>query len=372
MPKPDFPAGPLLALCLFLIPFAVSWLLTAVLVRAAPRLGLVDHPGARKVHTRPTPRGGGLAIYAALVLAAALVPHRLGADGLRLLAAGGLLVVLGLVDDLRPLPWQLRLGVQTAIAAGILTQGPAAGWVLLGLALVWIVGLVNAFNMLDNMDALSAGVAGIAAGCFAALALLRQAGPPDWGPALPYLAFLGAVVGFLCFNRPPARIFMGDAGSTFLGLFLGARSLEGNPGGPAAGKDWAVALCVLAVPWYDMVSVVALRLWQGRSPFHADKQHLSHRLVAMGLRPTRSVAIIYLLAAASGLSGLLLDRLPGWEGALLGSQLAVWWLAVAAVEYVGHYPRRQSPVASEKDGGRRTEDGTVPPGSQPPGPSYPA
>jgi UDP-GlcNAc:undecaprenyl-phosphate GlcNAc-1-phosphate transferase len=130
---------------------------------------------------------------------------------------------------------------------------------------------------------------------------------------------------------------MGDAGSTFLGFFLAARSLQAELGADSVMQTWAIRLAVLAVPWYDLASVVILRLWQGRSPFHADQQHLSHRLVAMGLSKPAAVGTIYLLALANGLVGLaLLDSGPTVI-VLLITQLALWWTALAAVEYFPHF-----------------------------------
>src|SRR5437588_5070896 len=183
-----------------LLPFAfcllsllISWLLTAALLRLAPRFGLMDDPNVRKVHTQRTPRGGGLAIYIAMAICACLLPQGPESELLRVLALGLVIVLLGLIDDLRPLPWQLRLGVQTGVAvAAVLTLPAPLGWFVRVGAVLWIVGLTNAFNMLDNMDALSAGVAWIAAGLLAVASLLRQEGR-DWESVMPYLALMGAV-----------------------------------------------------------------------------------------------------------------------------------------------------------------------------------
>jgi UDP-GlcNAc:undecaprenyl-phosphate GlcNAc-1-phosphate transferase len=329
----DLPPA-VLAVAAFVLPCVVSWLLTAVLIRVAPRLGLVDHPGARKVHTKPTPRGGGLAIYAAVALAACLDPGGLDRRRLLLLGVGLGVVVLGLADDLRPLPWQLRLMVQAAAALAAVFVWPGdAGWPARLLGAFWVVAMLNALNMLDNMDALSGSVAWIAAGFLAAALALHP--PADAGrPALPFLMLMGGLTGFLWFNRPPARIFMGDAGSTFLGFILGLGSLDLGFGGSGVPWSWAVPLCVLAVPCYDMTSVVLIRLRQGRSPFHADKQHLSHRLVAAGLSPPGAVGVIDLLALASGAAGLAVWEASTWTAAaLVGGQVICWWTAVVALEY---------------------------------------
>jgi UDP-GlcNAc:undecaprenyl-phosphate GlcNAc-1-phosphate transferase len=278
-----------------------------------------------------------LAIYLAMTISSLILPQGDEAT-LRMLALGLVIVVLGLIDDLRPLPWQLRLGVQTAVAvAAVVTLPTHPAWYVQVGAVLWIVGLTNAFNMLDNMDALSAGVAWIAAGLLAAAPLLRQGEGRNGEATTLYLVFMGALSGFLWFNRPPARIFMGDAGSTFLGFFLGLFSLKDSLEDVLVPQHLAVPLCILAVPWYDLASVVALRLWQGRSPFHADKQHPSHRLVQLGLTSPTAVRVIYVLGLASGTGGLLLYQVSQIGAVLVAVQCACWWLAVAAIEYMGHY-----------------------------------
>jgi UDP-GlcNAc:undecaprenyl-phosphate GlcNAc-1-phosphate transferase len=315
--------------------FVVSWLLTALLIRAAPRLGLVDHPAARKVHVTPTPKGGGLAIFAGFAVACLFLPVSLWQFLLFLV-----IVVLGLIDDLRPLSWQLRLGVQTAVVLVSVLLWPAeVAWPLRAVAVFWVVAMLNAFNLLDNMDALSGGVAWIAAAFLALACLTRQPAWVDGHPALAFLVLVAALSGFLWFNRPPARIFMGDAGSTFLGFFLGWASLDLAVPTPQMPWAPAVPLCVLAVPCYDTTSVVLLRLAQGRSPFHPDKQHVSHRLAARGLGSARAVGVIYLLAVASGVSGLVLYHVTDATGAVLvAGQLACWWVALAVMEFVGERP----------------------------------
>jgi UDP-GlcNAc:undecaprenyl-phosphate GlcNAc-1-phosphate transferase len=322
---------------LFFCPLAIAWLLTAGLVRWSHRLGLIDYPAERKVHTTPTPRSGGLAIWAAVLLTAVLltlVYPRVSLFTLEILLAS-LVALLGLLDDLRPQPWQLRLGAHAVLAAAaVFLCLPPCGLLERAAAWLWIVALLNAFNMLDNMDMLSGGVAWIAAG-FLALALLLgcQAGPAEWAI---YPVLMGALSGFLWFNRSPARIFMGDCGSTFLGFLvgLGSARLALRPGGPS--WQWGAALAICAVPCYDLLTVVALRLSQGRSPFHADKQHLSHRLVCLGLSKPMAVGAIHLAALASGASGLLVYAVDsGPAAALVGLQLAAWWAALAIISESG-------------------------------------
>jgi UDP-GlcNAc:undecaprenyl-phosphate GlcNAc-1-phosphate transferase len=210
---------------------------------------------------------------------------------------------------------------------------PPTSWPLRIVAGLGVVGLINAFNMLDNMDGLSGGVAFIAAGYLAVLGALLGG---EW---LSFVVLMGAVAGFLLWNRPPAKIFLGDAGSTFLGFLiaLGTARLALRPGGPAGA--WAMPLCVAAVPCYDLLSVVTLRLSQGRSPFHADKQHLSHRLVARGLAPPAAVGVIHLMAVVCGLNAVILCFVTTATAAgLVVGQLAGWWVALACIEFLPKKP----------------------------------
>ncbi|MFH1268401.1 MAG: MraY family glycosyltransferase [Planctomycetota bacterium] len=327
----------------------IAWAAAYLVRRYGPRLGLVDRPGDRKVHTSPMPTGGGVAIWLGIVgpfalgqlalwtllgtgggeaaawarLPEFIAPHLPGlleqsGKLWTLLAGGTVLMVLGLVDDRRGLDWKVRLGVQTLVALVLVLFG----WrltlfieapLLTGLlSVVWIVGLVNSFNMLDNLDGLSAGVAAIAAAMLAAVMLLAG-DPVTHQPQLFVGGFLlvlvGALVGFLWHNRPPARLFMGDAGAYLIGYLLATASLRGTfTGGDAPVYAVLAPLCVLAVPLYDTVTVILIRLRSGRSPFVGDKSHFSHRLVELGMTKTQAVLTIYLTTATCGLGALLLHQ----------------------------------------------------------------
>jgi UDP-GlcNAc:undecaprenyl-phosphate GlcNAc-1-phosphate transferase len=349
------------------------WALTFLMRRVAPRWGLVDRPNARKVHQTPTPLGGGVAIalgvcatflVGQLVLLAALAspgfgealpefvrPHlpglsARGVDLWILLGGASLLMVLGLLDDRFGLDWRLRLLVQFVVATTcVLSQGwrltafieiPQFGWALSVLLSVgWIVALVNSFNMLDNMDGLSAGVAAIAAGILAAV-LLVAPDPVTHRPQLFVAGFLlvltGALLGFLWHNRPPARIFMGDAGSYFVGFCIAIATLLATYASYQSDTPHAILapLCVMAVPLYDMTTVIWIRLREGRSPFEADKNHFSHRLVELGLTKGQAVLTIYLTTATCGLGALLLHRVDLF-GALIIVLLVVCVLMIIAI-----------------------------------------
>ena len=346
--------------------------------RVAPQLGWVDRPGGRKIHSRPMPTSGGLAVWAAVVGVFALgqaglallkatgqlhspnptiaglpvpqfaVPHLAGlwtqsGKLWTLLGAGTVLMLLGWLDDRRPLDWRLRLAVETLVAVVLV----ALGWRLslfienpwiTGLAsLLWIVGLVNAFNMLDNMDGLSAGVAAIASGMLAAVLLMTpnpQSQEPQFFVAGFLLVLTGALGGFLWHNRPPARLFLGDAGSYLVGFWIAMATLSATfvvlEDGQPKRHAILAPLCVLAVPIYDMITVVAIRLRAGRSPFEGDRSHLSHRLVELGMSRPQAVGVIYLLTATCGLGSLLLHQV-NLTGACVVLLLVVCVLVVIGI-----------------------------------------
>jgi UDP-GlcNAc:undecaprenyl-phosphate GlcNAc-1-phosphate transferase len=361
-----------------LLPFLVATLVPSAAIalaacyglrRWAPQWGLVDQPSARKVHVQATPLGGGLAIWLGVIspfaigtLVLALVQFGVldashfppfaseHFEGLWqqlprlwvLLSAGTVLMILGLIDDRYGLDWKIRLGVQAAVALFCVTT---QGWqltvfialpaVTVALSVLWIVALVNSFNMLDNMDGLSGGVAAIASSMLAAVLLLA----PDPATRRPQLfvaglllVLVGAIVGFLFHNRPPAKIFMGDAGSYFVGFVIAVATLLATYTSYHSDTRHAVLapVCVLAVPLYDMLTVIWIRLRAGRSPFQADKCHFSHRLVELGFSKPQAVLTIYLTTATCGLGALLLHRVDR-VGAVIIVLMIVCILALIAL-----------------------------------------
>lgn len=336
-------------------------LTTPIVIRAAVRFGYVDHPQAHKSHEAPTPYGGGIAFCLAAVAPIAMAlgaaryglpawlqarlpevtPHLLGGIADRSFQAasilGGIiaLFVLGLIDDLRPLGPRRKLLMMLIVAAAtsyfgdvrlLESQLGVAGAV--ALTTVWIVVITNAFNFLDNMDGLSAGVGIIG------LAFLAVCGIMAEQLLVPALAamFAGAALGFLIFNFPPATIFMGDAGSLPLGYALGVVSVLTTYWRSDTGAPYAIAMpCVLlAVPLYDFVSVVVIRLFEGRNPLRGDQRHFSHRLVDRGLSKPQAVFTIYLATATTGLAATLL---PGADlvRTLTVVALVIMVLAIIAI-----------------------------------------
>jgi len=316
---------------------AASVVLTIVARRVALRIGFVDRPGGHKSHRAPMPYGGGAAIFVAawaaigLTLAAAyLIPEswtvahfgelaRAYLGGIRtrtqqtlvLLTGGLVLHVLGLVDDKWPLPPWRKLLLIVAVAVFVAAEGririaefagvPAS----VALTTIWFVVIINSLNFLDNMDGLSAGIGTI---CLAGFAVCGLMAGQVLVPALACV-FLGAVAGFLIFNFPPARIFMGDGGSLVVGYMLATVSVlttyyQSGHGAPPYAL--AIPLVILAVPLYDFTSVVVIRLLEGRNPMKGDQRHFSHRLVDRGLDRRQAVLTIYLATATTVLAATLL------------------------------------------------------------------
>jgi UDP-GlcNAc:undecaprenyl-phosphate GlcNAc-1-phosphate transferase len=307
----------------FAVAVLVSLVLTPLAIRAALRLGVLDHPGERKSHSTPTPYLGGIAIVLAVTLAivaAALVRGETVAtltQLLGILAIALAMAATGLVDDLRGLPVAIRFGIQLAAALGLWSldvRVDLTGELLIDLPLtvLWTIGITNAMNLLDNMDGLSASTATIASLWFGIIAVVN-------GQFLvSALAFAvgGAAAGFLRDNRPPARIYMGDAGSLFLGTMLASLgmllSLDRGMLTTAA-----VPVLILTVPVLDTALVSVARIRHGISPFQGGKDHTSHRLVRIGLPVPAAVGLIAIASLAHGWVALLVLRIDTTSALLL-------------------------------------------------------
>lgn len=340
--------GFLIAGCL--LPALITSLAMTGLIRwLAPRWGLIDKPSARKVHQVPTPLGGGIGIWCGVMLPlvavqicisvwsqsppswlpADLAPHLAGAVSRSrelwlVMGASTVLAATGLMDDFRPLSWRLRLALQFGISALIVAAGVRATvfssnpWFGAVISVFWFVILVNSFNFLDNMDGLSSGIALIVSLVFAVMMLTKPHEPHLFVGGF-FLIVAGSLLGFLYHNWSPARIFMGDAGSYFLGFSIACMTILGTfySAADANSHVCLAPLCVMAVPLYDLISVVLIRLWEGRSPFQPDKRHFSHRLVDLGLTKVQAVLTVHLTTLTTGLLGLLLYAVSTWAAGLL-------------------------------------------------------
>lgn len=368
------------ALASLLVPCLVSVFMTRIVRTWALRAGFVDRPGGHKQHGRVVALGGGIAIFLGVflpvlggvfglravtgtalidILPAALTMHLDGIGartgtliGIALIALA--LHVTGLIDDHRPLgPW-IKLTIQAA-AAGLtavflrirLLEGPLPSWAAMALTILWIVIITNAFNFLDNMDGLSAGVAAITSLVFAIAAL----GAGQVFVPVMALAMTGALIGFLVFNFHPASIFMGDAGSLVVGYLLSVLTILTTYYDPAIGLTplgIAVPLLVLAVPLYDVFSVVVHRVRSGDSPLRGDRRHFSHRLLRKGLSVRGAVLTIYLATAATGLPAVVMPHVPWRFALLLIAQCACVLVMIAILEHLPGAEAR-SPARPDAD-----------------------
>jgi len=376
-------------LCLIAISFAISWLVTRWMITFAVRIGFVDRPGHRKIHSNPKPLGGGVGIFWGLALpilgglgyvAIATPPEFLRSarflgsaiagqidaywSGARLqsplawelLLAGLAIHILGLYDDRKALGPMFKLFVQLAITTALVIAAnlriltildhllPGGHTLSILLTILWIAAVTNAFNFLDNMDGLSAGVAAVCTAAF----LVATLSIGQWFVAAGLSLLLGSTLGFLWHNFPPAKIFMGDGGSLLLGLILGVLTVRTTYLAP--GAQWQnhwysvfAPVIVLALPLYDLVVVSILRIMRGKSPFVGDTNHFSHRLVARGMSRRTAVLCLYLVAAATSIAAILLPHVGGDFAALIIVQTLLILGVVALLEQLPIKMENQDP-----------------------------
>jgi UDP-GlcNAc:undecaprenyl-phosphate/decaprenyl-phosphate GlcNAc-1-phosphate transferase len=347
----------------FLATAAAAYLATPGVRRLAKRFGAIDRPSDRKVHPRPTPTLGGIALWVAALVGlgvAWLIPSfrsllRVSSEPLGVMVAGTGIVALGVLDDVRGLTAPAKVAGQIFCGGVLVLFGvqlfyfwiPALGVLSLGadlavpLTLLWMLAMINAVNLIDGLDGLAAGVVAIAAGAFFTYMLLTgspiYAGP---SPASLLSAIAaGAAIGFLPHNFNPARIFMGDSGAMLLGLLLAAATISGvgrtdaptNTEVAALAMPVVIPLLVLAIPFTDVVWAILRRLRRGRPWYAPDKEHIHHRLLEIGHTHRQAVLLMYLwsaLVAASALAitfiasrALALTLLAGVALVLVGTAL---------------------------------------------------
>lgn len=310
-----------------LVALTFSIVATPLARRVALRAGVVSIPRSRDIHVAPVPLLGGAAIYLGFVAALLLLGDRAYIRELVAILLGATLVSLfGLADDRWGLGPAAKLGGQALAAVVLLLGGTQVQlfpqpWLNWALTVAWVVGITNAINFLDNMDGLSGGVATVASAFFLLLAAMNE--PRQVLVGAMAAALLGACIGFLRYNLNPATIFMGDTGSLFIGFILAALAIKLRFLSNIPLVTWMVPLCVLALPLFDTCLVVVARLRRGVNPFTtAGKDHLSHRLHAMGMTKREAVLTCYLVAGACGLVGVYLTQARPVEAYMVAGALA--------------------------------------------------
>ena len=298
---------------------------------AALKLGILDNPSARKIHSAPVPLMGGAAIYIAFIAALALWGERSYVNEVVGIFVGATLVsIVGALDDSRGMGSYFKLLFQFAAAFILILSGVQVrlfhGILDIALTLLWVVGITNAFNLLDNMDGLSSGVATIAAAFFTLLAAMSD----QYLVGTLAAALFGACIGFLVYNWNPAQVFMGDTGSLFLGFLLAAVGIKLRFPANSASITWMIPILVLALPIFDTTLVFFSRLRRGKNPLTtAGKDHVSHRLARRTGSQREAVLLCYLTTGATGLASIFLTQANLQEAVIVG--LAALLLALFAL-----------------------------------------
>lgn len=308
----------------FTIALAVAYFATPTVKELAIKAGAMDAPDARKVHKEPIPRMGGLAIYVGFVVAILSSMH-MSREIAGLLLGGTVILIVGIIDDMKQISAKTKLFGQILAAMIPLLFGVKIEWLTnpfgdmiyldylaTPLTVFWIVGLTNTVNLIDGLDGLAAGVSTIAAITILMVALQQN----FWVVAILTAALAGSALGFLQHNFNPAKIFMGDTGSMFLGYMLAGISVLGTVKS-AATIALVVPIVALGLPIMDTAFAIIRRYSNGHPIFKPDKGHLHHRLLDMGLSQKQAVLLMYTISGCLGLSAIVLSEVNKTYGVLL-------------------------------------------------------
>jgi len=332
----------------FLIALSIAYLVTPLVIKLAYRVGAIDVPkDSRRVHTVPIPRLGGIAIFIGF-MATALTTFEMDTRMIGVLSGAVIIVIMGYFDDIKPLSAKVKLLVQL-LAAGIAMYGgvkmniltnplslisdtaapviPLGNWAY-PLTVIWIVGVTNAINLIDGLDGLAAGVSTISALTLAVVASFTG----DGYIAIMAAALAGATIGFLPYNFNPAKIFMGDTGSLLLGYMLAVISVMGVLKS-AAALSILVPIFAIGLPIFDTFMAIIRRGLSGKSFMEADKGHLHHKLLDIGLSQKQAVLTLYSISAVLGFGAIALVEATLKVAIVL--VIAVFFLASMGVKYLG-------------------------------------
>lgn len=299
---------------------------TTPLVRwLAVKVGVVDKPNARKIHSRPIPLLGGIAIYLAFLVALIILGDRFYVrQVVGILLGASICSLLGLIDDRRSLSALVKLGGQLVAAVVLVLSGvqvQSTPWPVVNILITvfWVVGITNAMNLLDNMDGLSAGIAAVSSAFFLLLAALSG----QYLVGALAAALLGACIGFLVYNSHPASIFMGDTGALFIGFMLAAVGIKLKFQN-VTFVTWMIPVLVLGLPIFDTTLVFISRLRRHLNPLTTPgKDHTSHRLVRQGFTNREAVLMLYLVGCGLGMVATYLTQSGVLEGYLVGAAVLV-------------------------------------------------
>ena len=304
----------------FVVAFAFSFASTPIVYRLAYRIGAIDVPkDGRRMHKKPIPRLGGLAIIFGFSVSICCFAHFSRAL-IATLCGAFVIAVMGVIDDCKNLSAKRKFAIQVLAALIVIIGGNIRitvltnpnifsdnpylvlpVWISVIITVLWIVFITNAVNFIDGLDGLAAGVSAIMSVSLVFIALRIE----EYSSAIIGLALMGACFGFLPFNFNPAKIFMGDTGSTFLGFILATLSIQGVFKSYAI-ITFAVPLLILGLPLFDALFAMIRRILKGQSPMTADRGHLHHRLIDMGFSQKQTVFILYAISAVLGITAVVL------------------------------------------------------------------
>lgn len=347
----------------FAVAAVLSYFFTPSVKNFAHKVGAIDVPkDARRMHKKPIPRLGGLAIYGGF-LCSILIFGQLDETMLCVLLGAAIIVALGIFDDVLALGAKLKFVVQIVAAAipvcigdlqiGLFTNlNPLSdtpfvhlGILAVPVTIIWIVGITNAVNLIDGLDGLAVGVSSIAAITMLAVALLTGNMPI----AITMAALAGACIGFMPYNLNPAKIFMGDTGSTFLGYMLATVSIMGLFKFYAV-ISFAVPFLILGLPIFDTANAIIRRVAAGRSPMSPDRGHVHHKLIDMGFNQKQAVAILYAISATLGLTAVVLTSSGEVKAiVLLLAVLAAILVGACIIYGAEHWSKHASENKEDKD-----------------------
>ena len=303
----------------FVVAFLMAFLSTPLAEKIAHKIGAIDVPkDARRMHKKPIPRLGGIAIFFGFAVSM-LMFAVMTKEMMSIMVASLLIVALGVLDDRKPIRAIIKLLVQIIAALIVIYFGGVKidaitnpnifasnvylelGWLAVPVTVIWICGVTNAVNLIDGLDGLAAGIASISSICIMIIALLNN----EYHIAVFTACLAGGCIGFLPYNFNPAKIFMGDSGSTFLGFALACISIEGMFKGYAA-ISFAVPLLVLALPIFDTTVAILRRVRDHRPIMAPDRGHFHHKLIDMGFTQKQAVGIMYAISGLLGVSAVIL------------------------------------------------------------------
>lgn len=331
--------------------FVLSCLASPFVIRLAFKIGAVDRPEQRKVHTQVMPRMGGMAIFLSFLICLLFI-LKVSGPFTGLIYGACLIFLVGLLDDIFQLSAWIKLLGQIAAAAVAVHFGVVVhfvtnpfngaldlGFLSIPLTLLWIVGISNAINLIDGLDGLAAGVSAIAAATMGIISLIK--GQPE--VAIVTFTLVAAIVGFLPYNFYPAKTFMGDSGSNFLGFVLGCLAIIGTAKS-AALISLFIPIVILAIPIFDTFFAIIRRMHNKAPIFLPDRDHLHHRLMALGMSHRRSVLIIYAISAFFSMVAIVITFISSSKAnVMLALLLLLVVLAAYKIGLLSGEERKASP-----------------------------